>query len=48
MLLYRYTNTYLYFYTANIEEGNKKVADGWKDEGILCYVWPYIPVAQEA
>jgi len=36
-----------HFFTTSVEEGSKKVAAGWKDEGIVCYGWPSVHMGPE-
>jgi len=42
--LKRYSYGHLHLYTTSAAVGAKQVAGGWKDEGVLCYVWPYEPI----
>jgi len=46
--LRKYTWAHLHVYATSIEEANKKkIAGGaWVDQGIICYVWPAVPIQQ--
>ena len=46
--LRKYTWYHLHVYATSVEEANKKkVAGGdYKDEGIICYVWPAVSIQQ--
>jgi len=46
--LRKYTWAHLHVYATSVEEANKKkIAGGdWRDEGIICYVWPAVPMQQ--